>query len=143
MTKKLIDYSTVAKEMLEALIQLKALNPDKEIYMVSGPISTGGKGSIKENLLFFDKAITDLRERGFFIFTQVPFEESLHLIKNNRIELIKFQRYDWDLLEECYLPLIQSKALKGMIFLPDYESSIGARWEYDKCLKYEKSIKHY
>ncbi len=94
--------------------------------MVCGPISTGGLGPIPANLERFHLAITTLTEAGYPIFTQMPYEEALHRIRDQSVGP---GVYDNQLLEEFYLPLFESGKVEKMFFIPGWESSFGARWE--------------
>jgi hypothetical protein len=88
-----------------------------------GPISTGGRGSIESNLAELDKAILFFAAKGIYIFDQIPFEEPMQRIKSS------YESYNHDLLDQFYLPIFESGYIKKFVFLPDWESSVGAKWE--------------
>ncbi len=39
------------------------------------------------------------------------------------------------LLTDFYQPLFETGLIKILYFLPDWQSSVGARWEHDQALK--------
>lgn len=128
------NYEEIARSMVLELEKFSKEN-NTNIVQVCGPISTGGLGSVDENIKFFKKSIEKLEGAGYFVFDQTVFEDAMLKIKTSRMENGLFKFYDWDLLNKCYIPLFESRLLNKMIFLPDFESSIGSKWEYDMALK--------
>ncbi len=100
------------------------------VGQVCGPISTGGVGSIKENLARFEKAIDDLQKKNIEIFNQVPFEVPMQRIKSAREGV---GEYDTALLNDFYLPIFESKLVHTLFFMPDWRSSVGAQWEHEQA----------
>lgn len=98
----------------------------KPIGQVCGPISSGGLGSIEANLKRFDQTIEELINHGNKIFDQVPFEKYIFRL----IETGRGTRDQNQLLEQFYLPILESGLIDIMYFLPGWESSNGARWEH-------------
>lgn len=97
---------------------------------VCGPISTGGAGSVDKNMEKFKAAIKELQEKGLNIFDQMPFEIPIHkILKTKNLG----DKYDNSILEDFYLPIFESGMVKRLYFLPDWESSVGARWEHDQA----------
>jgi len=92
------------------------------IVQLCGPISSGGAGSIEENLKRFDATITKLQSDGLSIFNQVPFEHPMQRLKEK-------EGVSWSmrLLEEFYLPIFENALVDELHFLPDWQSSKGAR----------------
>ena len=88
--------------------------------MVSGPISSGGLGSIKANLKEFGKYIRCLKKSGINVFDQMPFEKELYESRDHARD---------DILNKFYLRLFKSGLIKKLNFMPKWKSSIGARWE--------------
>ena len=134
------NYNEIGSVMLEHLKQLRVKNPDKKIVQVCGAWTTGGRGSVEENMKFLKQNILQLEDEGYIVFDQSPFEETMFKIKAQRKEQNLFKHYDWDLLYGCYIPVFSSAIFNHLIFLPGYESSIGAQWEYDMALKYNIDI---
>lgn len=102
---------------------------------VCGPISTGGLGSIAENLRAINEAIEKLVDGDIHIFDQVPFEDPMR-----RIRVSSENHYPSQLLEEFYLPLFESGLIKALYFLPDWKSSMGATWEHEQAKRLGISI---
>lgn len=114
------------------IIGHRILNRMKEpIAQVCGPISTGGNGSVDENLNVFAKAIKFLNQKGVNVFNQLPFERAFDKIMKN----YKTSGYDTPILEEFYGPLFESNKIKQVYFLPGWRKSIGAKWEYSYAKK--------
>ncbi len=98
------------------------------ISMVCGPISTGGFGDISLNMERFRLAISTLEALGHNIFNQIPFEP--------RIGAIHFpgeDGYDWNILNHFYKPLFVSGFITRKFFIPNWETSVGARWEREQA----------
>jgi len=95
------------------------------VGMISGPISTGGFG-MKNNLRIFSRAIEKISEK-FTIFDQLPFEP-----KMCEIIVQKNKKYDRNLLERFYLPILRSGRIKILFFLPNWWQSKGSFWEHEK-----------
>ncbi len=101
------------------------------VVAVSGPISTGGFGSIDENCRAFELAIRYLEGRGHIVFNPLPFQDKM-------IEFIKkFQInnpgvYDMRLLERFYGPFFDSGLVGAVYFLPGWRKSTGASWERER-----------
>ncbi|HUZ92667.1 MAG TPA: DUF4406 domain-containing protein [Candidatus Paceibacterota bacterium] len=116
------------------LVLMRMVQP---VCMVCGPISTGGRGSIEENLTQFEIAISMLAARGFHVFSQMPFERPMHRIKNT-----PYYRDGLQLLEAFYLPIFEARLVRHLYFLPDWKTSEGARWEHAQAIRIGMEI-HY
>ncbi len=99
------------------------------VFQVCGPISTGGKGNLIENLIAFNETIILLQNENKNIFDQMPFEEPMQRIK---IAMPKGE-YATVLLSDFYLPLFESGLVKKMYFMKDWQSSHGACWEHEQA----------
>ncbi|MDO8496351.1 MAG: hypothetical protein Q7S43_02765 [bacterium] len=119
------DLVLVAWDILEDINDDFAPRP---IAMLSGPISTGGKGSRTENLLVFSRAIQRVSAGGLIVFDQMPFEDDI-----SRIFKSDPRQEEMCLLEEFYLPIFETRFISLMCFLPSWESSFGARWEHEQA----------
>jgi len=95
------------------------------VYLVSGSISTGGYGSIPENLQAFADAIRLVRVSGKTVFNQLPFED-----KFTELSRKSKMHYFRPILDEFFLPIFKSGKIKHIIFMKNWQSSTGARWEY-------------
>lgn len=117
---------------------LKRMPPP--VGQVCGPISTGGANSIEKNLKRFEEAVATLQQQGIEIFNQVPSEIPMQQIKSTRAR--EFDSYDDTLLDDFYLPIFESKLVHKLYFLPDWESSIGAKWEHEQALRLGLKIEY-
>jgi len=99
------------------------------VVLVSGPISSGGKGSLTENLKVFEDAIITFMKKGYSVFNQLPFEPKLQELSKD------YKEYCTPILDDIFLPILKSGLIKKMFFIPGWESSVGARWEYNICEK--------
>lgn len=126
------DLSAIEKaQTFEDLYQIASAVVNRigpPVRFVCGPISAnGGTKSRERNMQIFTSYIELLENRGLKIFNQLPFEESLWRI------LATGESED-HLLETLYLPLFKSGAFNCFYFIPNWESSFGARWEHQQAL---------
>lgn len=115
-------------EMKEIALDILRSMPHP-VSQVCGPISTGGAGSIEKNLKRFEAAIRFLEAAGLNVFDQMPFEAPMQRVKT----LSVYADYPTGILEEFYLPIFESGFVKKLHFLPDWQTSFGARWEHDQA----------
>ncbi len=123
---EMLDQAETVKKMLDIALRVLSRMP-QPIGQVCGPISTGGKGSILENLIWFNETIVFLQSEGKIIFDQMPFEAPMQRIKTT----LPPGEYATTLLDDFYLPIFKTGLIKKMYFMKDWESSKGARWEHD------------
>lgn len=126
-----IENAKTYKEL--SLIALEIIKKmPKPVAQVLGPISSGGKGSIEENSNELRKFILKLKKEGNTMFNNLPFEKSLLRIRafGNHLSV---EESNIVLLEEFYKPLFESGFIKKLFFVPNWESSHGARWEHEKA----------
>lgn len=117
------DYEGMLEMALNVLSQMP-----KPVIQVCGPLTTGGLGSLKKNLEAFEKVIDHLVASGKTVFDQLPFE-----IPMQKFKLNQKGKYATDLLDKFYLPLFETGFIDELYFLPDWESSLGARWEHEQA----------
>lgn len=98
------------------------------LAQVCGPVTSGGKGSIEENLKHFSHIIKELQEQSFHIFDQMPFEETFQRIAYSKTSS---QHHD-DILSNFYEPIFLLGKIKALYFIPGWETSKGSNWEYAK-----------
>jgi hypothetical protein len=104
-----------------------------KVNMVSGPISTGGVGTIQGNKDVFMAVIEILAQDQKNIFSQMPFEDKIvELYKKWRLNNPQ-QSYCMPILEEFYEPLFSTGKVECLNFIYDWESSFGAKWEHTNC----------
>jgi len=109
-------------------IALKDLRKIGKASMVCGPITTGGQGSVEENVRVFGLIITHLKQKGVTVFEQLPYEPALWVLKD-QWEKEGNEGYCMPLLTDFYGPVFKSGMIIDSYFLPDWESSFGAKWE--------------
>jgi hypothetical protein len=112
-----------------ALGELKKFKHD--IHLVCGPITTGGRGSIEENLRVFDAVVTWLLEAGLPIFSQLPYEDQIFTLRQRwqAEDTARVGQYHEAILHNFYAPLIQSGRINRPWFIKGWQSSTGATWE--------------
>ncbi len=105
--------------------------PKVKLGMVSGPISTGGLGSVEANMVAFEGTVALLELIGVPLFNQLPFEP--HMWRIAKREGVDFNPRE--LLEGFYLPLLMSGRIGTLYFIHGWEGSSGARWEHGKTIE--------
>ena len=114
------------------------------ITQVCGPISTGGFGSIQENLRVFKSAVRLLRVSSVHVFDQTPLEDAMARLGGGwRKDPVNQGKYCWPILEEIYHRLFASGSIGKLMFLPGAESSTGSRWEMEQGRKLGMAIEQY
>lgn len=135
--QRLIYWQKEDLEELKVVVSYSALSPIAErilkrmpppISQVCGPISTGGLGSIEQNMKCFEETIVRLSDLGLTVFNQIPFQSSMSRILATK----NSNDYDHSLLTDFYLPLFESGLVHTLYFLPDWQSSTGASWEHEQ-----------
>ncbi|MFZ2072590.1 MAG: DUF4406 domain-containing protein [Minisyncoccia bacterium] len=119
--ENMAELFVVAKRIIERM--------EKPLAQVCGPISTGGLGSIDANLCAFNKKIKELQDKGLNMFDQMPFQISMKKLT----ERFSPDRYFDSILTDFYCPLFESGAISRFYFLPDWQSSKGAKWEHEQA----------
>ncbi len=107
--------------------------------MVCGPISTGGLGSIEDNLSRFNHAISLLVSCNVNVFTQMPFEEAIRRIRGTELPY----QSGLTLLETFYLPIFRSGRVSRLCFLPDWETSLGTKWEHKQGIELRLELTYF
>lgn len=131
--KKRLAQATTFKELADiALGIMKRRGGNLE--MVSGPISTGGVGTVDGNMKVFEQTIESLdKTGGVNVFSQMPFEPKMHELHNVWSKKNPGQEYCMPILEDFYEPVFSSGLVKTLNFIKGWESSKGARWEHEGC----------
>ncbi|MFA6554551.1 MAG: hypothetical protein WCS89_03515 [Candidatus Paceibacterota bacterium] len=108
-----------------------------DIEMVSGPISTGGVGTLEGNRRVFEKTIEILINEQRNLFSQMPFEDKM-------VELYKIwhtehptEKYCLPILDHFYEVIFSQGRVTKLNFIFGWESSFGARWEHDNCNRWK------
>jgi len=134
---KSLDKADNFVELREIAIEVLNTMP-QPIGQVCGPISTGGLGSIKENLKIIDKSIIKLNNQQKNIFNYMPFEIPMQKLKLKTN--LSREEANQKLLDDFYLPIFKSGFIKTFYFLPGWESSHGAKWEHEKAKEFGRDI---
>jgi len=131
--KVYVAENLVGKTKPEKLLEI-ALAIAKEILfkesglaLFSGPISTGGLGSIDENLRYFNKGIAEASRKGYNMFCQMPFEELFKAIHYEHEVHTSF------FIKHFYKPLFKSNRISLLLQAENWESSSGACEEAKLC----------
>jgi hypothetical protein len=78
----------------------------------------------------FHRAIDVAREKGLLVFDQTPFQEAMsRLVKANQ----NSKEYCLDILHVFYRGIFKSGLVSTLLFLPNWESSKGATWEWEEA----------
>lgn len=126
---KALEEAISYKQLFDIALKILARMPDSPRTQVCGPISTGGKGSFEANMEYIDSVIKKLQEDGVNVFDQMPFEIPMSKIK----KLNPVEGYDYNLLNDFYLPIFESGLVHKLYFLPDWKSSTGSKWEHEQA----------
>lgn len=117
-------------DLLGVALPLAARLP-KPTIQLSGPVTTGGHGSVEKNVAVFRAATELLGRDGHTVFDIMVFHEAM-------VRLIDEQSrntYCFELLEIFFAGIIGSGHISAVHFLPGWEQSTGSRWERDFCVK--------
>jgi hypothetical protein len=133
-TQEEIDLIAVADSFERAaeiaVTVLERMKKDgRPIVEVCGSISTGGLGTIEKNIERFEKAVNSAKEHGLLVFDQIPFETAIFRLR----AVSEIDGYCTDILDIFYNRIFMTGMIDQCLFLPDWESSGGARWEYEKA----------
>ena len=111
--QKAVTYEELAQIALRILGRMP-----QPIAQVCGPISTGGLGSIEENMKVFQETIQGLVDKGVTVFNQMPFEEPMF-----RIVRPPYNKGQPQLLELFYLPIFESGFVNILYFMSQWDTS--------------------
>ena len=117
-------------------IEVQNRMPD-EIGHLCGPMSTGGLGNIEDNLINFENILIKLSQ-DYQIYNQLPLEDGIYRIVKKLNETNSYNPED--LLNAIYKPLFDSKKLKKVFFINDWESSQGTTWENNYFKENRKDV---
>lgn len=118
-----------------ALTVLKKM--PRPVALLCGPISSGGFGSFEENVRVFENMITLLEREDKVVFTQVPLELQLQAIKKTL-----YFGGEGHLFTALYLPIIKSRMIGEMIFLPTWRTSAISRWQHREARRIRMPVTH-
>ena len=130
-------FEPLVKIAKKSITRAQKLHPKKMILQVCGPITSGGKGNRELNLIEFNKAVTFLAKiEKYLVFNQMPYEDKIGELMAQicKASKVKFA-YCMDVLLDFYEPIFERKYTTMLVFLPGWEASTGACWEYKKGKK--------
>lgn len=119
--KNVSDIYTIADRIITRM--------DKPFIQVCGPVANGGLGSIKANLDFFNETIKDLQNKGLSVFDQMPFEGQMQNLKKK----FSIEEISDHILNDFYMPIFKSGNISAFYFIPNWQTSYGAKWEHEKA----------
>ncbi len=125
---------TTFEEMVPVGISIlqRMSESNKKIIQICGPMSTGGQGSLETNMAYFKKAVVTASQQGLCIFDQTPFQDTMVRLG---ADWTTRREYCIEILHIFYRGIFKSGLIKELIFLPDWQSSIGAKWEREEGQK--------
>lgn len=109
---------------------LKHLAQEGRVHQVCGPMTTGGLGCLEKNMERFQRAIATARQNDLIVFNQIPFQNVIIRITDHH----RSTRYNEAILTDFYGPIFASGLVQVLLFLPDWTTSRGAHWEYQRGL---------
>ncbi len=128
--KSIADIYTIAKVVLDRM-------PD-HLAQVCGPITSGGVGSVEGNLQLLNEKIAQLQAEEVAVFDQMPYEETIHRVRNDPTLMQTYEHVLSDFYEQLFL----SGKITALYFMSGWESSRGACWEHEKAKEYGFDIKY-
>lgn len=127
-------FRCIARIALEVLGRFES-----HAVMLSGPMTTGGKGSIEENFKTYRKGLAFLKHHKLPVFNQLPAESEFR-----RLWLDWYNQgnrgYCWPILDDFYEPIFASGKIKSIHFIPDWQSSTGCNRERELALRFSLEI---
>lgn len=123
------DHASIAcaqsfHELLTIGIDLAKRLPPPAIQL-SGPMTTGGLGTLESNVEFMRTATQSLIDQGHAVFDILVFHDTIMRLLEKRAD----QTYPFNLLEVFFRGMFASGHIHAVYFLPGWESSVGSRWE--------------
>jgi len=131
------DFRSAGVIALEVLARVARVS-DGEVVQVCGPITSGGLGCREKNFAVFKSAVVHLRSARRLVFDQTPLEIILVPLWQEWSRSAPPGAYCWELLEEVYRPILESRMVTTLVFIPGWDQSLGSRWE--RALGYELGL---
>lgn len=115
---------------LYMIAQIIISRMQKPLIQVCGPITTGGLSSVEANLNAFNETIKKLQNDGLNVFDQMPFEKSMERITKS---IGSKSEASGSILTNFYYPIFKSGVISTFYFMPNWQSSFGAKCEHEKA----------
>lgn len=109
------------------------------IVQICGPMSTGGLGNLKANILRFKRAIFVAEHHGLIVFDQTNLKDAVERITGYKDS----GEYCVDILETLYRKIFETGFISGALFLPGWQSSVGASWERQLLIELGIPVEEY
>ena len=122
-----VELAMTFEELQEIAMRIIVRMP-QPLGQICGPLSSGGHGSMALNLEAMRFQIIVLRAKRKNIFSQLPFEKQMGIIKD-----LPYYKGGAHLLDAFYLPIFRSGLVKTLYFMDNWRSSYGAKWEHDRA----------
>lgn len=120
-----VTFDELAEIAISSLVRMK--QDHTEIVQICGPMSTGGCGDFQKNMERFSRCVEVAQSHGIAVFDQVLFQHAVIRICAWK----EGEPYPMDLLEVFYGKVLSSGHITKGLFLSDWQSSVGARWEWN------------
>lgn len=130
-------------KMLGELVCEIAEKMPKPLFMISGPMTTGGMGSYSKNILLFQHAIDEAIKAGVYVFNQTMLEEHLQRLVREWLICNPDSEYCNHVLTDVYEALFASGHINGVYFMPDWHTSRGARFEREMVERLDILVQEY
>ena len=102
---------------------------------VCSPLTTGGRGSFRENVHVYEYVSCRLTSLKHNVFRIMPFENGMQRLRTAWHLTHGDDAYCMPILEVFYKRIFDSGKVRWAYFIPGWESSFGARWERDYCMR--------
>lgn len=140
--KQMLEHARCFRDLAQLARSVLGRIPG-DVGMVSGPISTGGVGTIDGNRRVFEAVIEILTTEGHLnIFSQMPFEDKMVELYRKWHKDHPCDKYCMPILHDFYEPIFSSGRVKILHFIDGWKSSFGARWEHDNCPRWGIRRRH-
>lgn len=135
--KNVTTYKEAADVALSILARMN--KGGKKTVKICGPMSTGGLGRFDLNMARFELAVVRAQFQGRLVFNQLPFQSTIIRISNFK----EGTSYDMEILDTFYRMIFESGLLHEVLFLGDWESSVGSRRERETAVQLGMNIEEY
>jgi hypothetical protein len=119
------NFDELAEIAIGSLVRMSESHT--EIVQICGPMTTGGYGDFQKNMGRFNRCVEVAQRHGLAVFDQVLFQHAMVRICGWK----EGEPYPMALLEVFYGNVFSSGFISKGLFLPDWGSSVGCRWEWD------------
>jgi len=134
-----VENASSMQELAEVAIRfLRRVNRGgNKVVEICGPMSTGGLGNFEANMRRFSHVIHMAVENGYVVFDLPFFQPAIIRIENFTEGQTE---YNWDILHVFLRRIFESGYIIKGFFLPDWQTSIGAKWEREEFVRLQIPI---